>query len=112
MSLRDLEDAGWIVLMNKSLADKVVAMHVYANAYKLDEIRRLEFNIESGPRETKAPLLFDPAELTDPWVRIRPRTASFFTLRFYEKTPVRIFTSKRTDGGMDYLKRREPKSAS
>lgn len=106
MTLRDLEDAGWIVLLNKSLAAKVVAMHVYANAYKLDEIRASDFSIESGPSETKAPLLFDPDELADPWARIRPKTASFFELRFNEKTPVRIFTSKRANSRMDYLRRR------
>lgn len=108
MTLRDLDDSGWIALLNRSLAEKVAAIHVYANGYKLSEVRKSDFGLEAGPPVVRWPCVFAPAELADPWVRIRPKTASFFTLRFSEVTPVRIFAPARTNESMDYLKRRAP----
>lgn len=112
LQLKDLEDAGWVILLNKTLSEKVEAIHIYANGYKLSEIRRPDFGVENGPPTTETPLTFSIDELADPWARIKPKMASYFELRFSEATPVRIFASKSVNNGTEYLRRSSPEEQS
>lgn len=90
-TLKDLDDSMFIFFCNKSLAEKVRAIHVYSNGYKLQEIA--ELSIDEAEFEPSVPVDFSKEELADPWVRIRPaELSSAFHLRFFEATPTRLFS--------------------
>jgi len=109
LSLRDLDDAWLVPLLNESLATKIKAIHIYANGYKLLELDKSQFRIDRDHSDADVPpLTFDPDELSDPWIRIRPSMATFVELSFVDRTPKRLFESVRT---MDSLKSTyQPKS--
>ena len=94
-------------LMNESLARKLKTVHVLANEYKLMEISQGDFQIDITAFEPNVPTVFTSEELADPWVRIRPKTASTFGLRFSEETPQRMFAPKQVQDTLP--KRRPPK---
>lgn len=84
-------------IVNRSLAGKLKAIHVYANGYKLKEIQREDFSIDATAFDPKVPVEFTEDELADPWVRIRPSEfASNFSLEFYGQTPKKLFLSRET----------------
>lgn len=70
--LKDLDQAMIMPVLNRSLAGKLKAIHVYANGYKLKEIQREDFRIDATAFDSKVPVEFTEDELADPWVRIRP----------------------------------------
>lgn len=107
MRMKDLQDAGWILMVDARLAAKLEAIHIYANGYKLDEIRQPDFQVrDEGPGDF-AMIRLHAEELDVPWAVIRPSNASFFRLRFFDKTPVRYVVARRTDPTMDYLARKQ-----
>ena len=92
ISLRDLDDAMFLPFSNKSLAEKIKAIHIYSNGYKLQEIGTDGINIDTTECNPNFPVKFDENELKDKWVRIRPPKASAHHLRFFEQTPRRLYT--------------------
>jgi hypothetical protein len=74
-------------MLNKSLAEKVKAIHVYANGYKLQEIVQAELSIDTTSFNPEIPTKFTDNELADMWVRIRPMGVSTFRMEFFEQTP-------------------------
>jgi hypothetical protein len=96
LSLKDLDEAAWLPMLNHSLAKKVKSIHVYANGYKLLEFLRSDFSIDATQFDPKIPLTFTDAELKDPWVRLRPQNASTFEISFSRYTPRRLFNSPKT----------------
>ncbi len=92
ISLRDLDDAMFLPFCNKSLVEKVKAIHIYSNGYKLQEIGTNDINIDTTDINPKFPVKFDEKELTDKWVRLRPKEASAHHLRFFDQTPRRLYT--------------------
>ena len=96
ISLKDLDGAMWLPMLNASIAAKVSVIHIFANGYKLDEIRVTACYIDRSQPEREELDYFAPDELSDPWVSIRPNYASSFIIRFFEQTPVRLFRSKQT----------------
>jgi hypothetical protein len=91
-SLRDLDGAMFLPFVNKSLAEKVKAIHVFSNGYKLQEIELSDINIDTADINPNFPVQFNEIELNDRWVRIRPKDSSTFHIRFFEHTPKRMFT--------------------
>jgi hypothetical protein len=89
--LQDIDDCMFIFFLNRGLAEKVRAIQIYANEYKLTEIGADEFYIDSSSFAPRVPLFFTDRELADPWVRLRPKKASAFHIRFSEQTPKRFF---------------------
>jgi hypothetical protein len=94
--LQDINDSMFIFFINEKLADKIKAIHVYANEYKLQEINSNEFTIDRTEFNPKIFLLFSGAELADRWVRIRPNRYSSFHVHFSEQTPKRFFDATET----------------
>jgi hypothetical protein len=94
--LQDINESMFIFFISEKLADKIKAIHVYANEYKLQEINFNEFTIDRTGFDPKIPLLFSNAELADPWVRIRPINSSSFHVHFSEQTPKRFFDATET----------------
>ncbi len=94
--LKDLDQAMFMPVLNRSLAGKLKAIHVYANGYKLKDIQREDCDIDATDYDPKVPVEFTEDELDDPWVRIRPAFASHFLLGFYEQTPKKQFLSRET----------------
>lgn len=99
-ALKDFDDSMFIFFVNKSLAEKVRAVHVYSNGYKLQEITELW--VDESQFEPNVPVHFSEDELADPWVRIRPADlGSAFHLRFFEATPVRLFSPEQVKNSLE-----------
>ncbi len=96
LNFRDIDEASFMPILNKSLAEKIKAIHVYANGYKLQEIGSSDFGIDLEPFDPEIPAQFTKEELMDPWVRIRPKSASVFSISFSDQTPKRLFSSRQT----------------
>ncbi|MDK9362939.1 hypothetical protein [Lelliottia wanjuensis] len=102
ISLRDLDEAMYLPLMNKSLAEKIKAIHIYADGYKIQEFGFDDFSIDPSSFEPSIPVKFSDEELSDPWVRIRPSNfSSAFHIRFSEKTPRRMFMPEQVENKLD-----------
>lgn len=92
LQLRDLDGGSFLPVLNRSLAEKIHSIAVFANGYKLAQIGPDEFRIDTSPFHAHCSDAFTAAELADPWVRIRPTDiASAFELRFTSTTPRRMF---------------------
>ncbi len=100
LNLRDLDGAMFLPIINKSLAEKVKAIHVYSNGYKLQEIDKAKFRIDTTTFAPKMPVSFSHDELNDTWVRIRPIIASAFRMSFSDQTPKRMFVSRQTPNSL------------
>lgn len=100
LSLRDIDDAMFLPILNKSLAEKVKAIHIYSNGYKLQEIDKSKFSIDTTTFAPKIPASFSDDELNDVWVRIRPINASAFRMSFSDQTPKRMFISRQTPNSL------------
>jgi hypothetical protein len=91
--LQDIDECMFLFSLNRRLAEKVRAIHVYANEYKLTEIGVGGFTIDNSSFKTEVPLFFSDEELADPWVRLRPKNESSFHVRFSQQTPKRFFSA-------------------
>jgi len=91
LSLRNIDDAMFLPILNKSLAEKVRSIYMYSSGYKLQETQKAEFYVDTTSFAPKIPVEFSDEELSDPWVRIRPKNDSTFHMRFFEETPKRMF---------------------
>jgi hypothetical protein len=79
-------------VLNRSLAEKLHSIQVFANGYKLADIGPDDFKIDGSSYKSSEPDGFTPDELADPWVRIRPSAmSSAFHLRFTSTTPRRMY---------------------
>jgi hypothetical protein len=94
ISLRDIDQAMFLPMLNKSLAEKVISISLYANGYLLQRTTRPHFSIDTTSFEPDIPVQFDETELADPWVRIRPERSSAFSISFSDETPQRMFESR------------------
>jgi len=101
LSLRDLDEAKFLPILNESLSKRVKAIHIYSNGYKLLEVWREEFRIDSTIFHPSIPVTFSDDELQDPWVRIRPKDASAFSFSFFEQTPRRLFSPRQTQNSLE-----------
>jgi hypothetical protein len=98
-NLLDLDESMFLFYLNRSLADKVDSIQIYANEYKLKEIRRDGFKIENDFRGKKGvSLVFSDEELADTWVTLAPPEASTFRIRFSEQTPRRFLSAEEVTG--------------
>ena len=92
LQLRDLADCVFMPVLNQSLAEKLHSIQVFANEYKLADIRPDDFTIDRSSFKNPVPEAFTPDELADQWVRIRPAgISSAFRLKFTATTPKRIY---------------------
>ncbi|MFO1520452.1 MAG: hypothetical protein U1G05_00060 [Kiritimatiellia bacterium] len=97
LQLSDLDECMFMPVLNKSLAEKLMCIEVFANEYKLAHIGLEDFTIDSSKFKVKMSQAFSPDELSDPWVRIRPSGGfSAFQLRFTSNTPRRLFEHQET----------------
>jgi hypothetical protein len=95
-TLQDLDDCRFFFCLNQGLAEKVKAIHIYANEYKLTEISGKGFKIDTSSFKPPVPRFFSDEELADPWVELRPEIASNFHIRLSEQTPKRFFHANET----------------
>jgi hypothetical protein len=101
ISLRDIDDAMFLPFVNKSLAEKIKAIHIYSNGYKLQEIGLRDIDIDTTAVNPNFPTHFDEEEIKDQWVRIRPKGLSSFHMRFFEHTPKRLFASSQVEDSLE-----------
>jgi hypothetical protein len=64
--LKDTDAAMIMPILNLSLAEKLKAIHIYANGYKLMDIQRRDFSIDLTPSDHEIPVEFSVDELRDP----------------------------------------------
>jgi hypothetical protein len=105
LTVRDINDAMFMPILNASLADKVKCIHVFANEYKLLEIPKQDFVIDKSEFAPSIPVDFSAEELGDPWVRIRPNGPSAFRISFSEQTPHRVFSPRQTQNSLGTRKK-------
>ncbi len=86
----EVDECIMLFYFNRGLAEKVRSISVYANEYKLTEIKADGLRIEDSMARPKVPLDFTDEELKDPWVTIRPQYAATFRVTFSEQTPKRF----------------------
>jgi hypothetical protein len=91
LRLFDLEECMIVFFLNRKLAERVCNITIYSNEYKLKEINGSDISAEHPRQEPEIPLLFTDEELADPWVIVRPKNATFFTVDFSDQTPRRYF---------------------
>lgn len=102
VSLKDLDEALFLPMLNKSLAEKIKTIHIYSDGYKIQEICSDDFSIDSSEFEPNIPAHFSDEELGDPWVRIRPSNlSSAFHIDFFEKTPKRMFMPEQVENSLE-----------
>ncbi|UDQ76811.1 hypothetical protein LJQ72_04295 [Pectobacterium brasiliense] len=97
ISLKDLDEAMFLPMVNKSLAEKMKAIHIYSDGYKIQEFNLNDFSIDSSEFTSSIPVDFSDEEMSDPWVRIRPKISSAFHVNFFEKTPKRMFMPEQVE---------------
>ena len=90
LRLSDLNECMLALFVNRSLADKIKAVHIYGNEYKLGDHGSETFRTDAPLEKFQPGLLFTPEELSDEWVRIM-KDIGPFRVRFSEVTPVRLF---------------------
>jgi hypothetical protein len=96
LSLMDFDECRLMPIVNKSLAEKLAGIRIFANGYMLLELDRDAFQIDNSDFKFDLDKKFTEQELSDPWVRIRPiKFASSFDLSFVDNVPVRMFRSKK-----------------
>lgn len=96
LSLMDFDDCMLMPILNKSLAEKLEGICIFANGYMLLDWDKKAFRIDSSKFELDLGAAFSEDELSDPWVRIRPVDfASTSKLSFLDNVPVRMFKSKK-----------------
>ena len=100
LSLRDIDESSFLPVLNASLAQKVKRFYVFSNGYKLQQVSQSDFTIDTGSFEVDIPVRFTSAELSDPWIRIRPVGASAFTISFADQTPRRMLSPRQTPEGL------------
>lgn len=106
ISLKDLDEAMFLPILNKSLAEKVKAIHIYSDGYKIQELDLDDFSIDSSKFDPHIPAKFTDEELIDPWVRIRPSNfSSAFHISFFEKTPKRMFMPEQVENSLEARKK-------
>lgn len=99
LKLIDIDEAMFLPMLNRSLAEKLVQIHIYAGDYKLMELESSDIAIDPSEFDPRLPVMFAAAELQDPWVRVRPAGgSSAFRFRFSEHTPHRFYSSKKIEG--------------
>ncbi len=102
ISLKDFDEALFMPIINKSLAEKIKSFHIYSDGYKIQEINFDEFEIDEKNFNPKLPIEFSDIELGDPWVRIRPSNfASTFTISFFDKTPKRMHSPEQVENSLE-----------
>lgn len=100
LSLKDLDDCFFVIFVNESLGSKISKIHVFANEYKLLEIDKQGFRLDTSFKEFHPHMVFSARELEDKWVRLMAGLGPF-QLRFSSTTPVRLFEPDRvTDSGI------------
>lgn len=102
ISLRDLDEAMFLPILNKSLAEKIKTIHLYSNGYKIQEIDTKDFKVDETEFDPNIPAKFTPEELEDSWVRIRPsKLSSAFHIRYFEQTPKRMFIPEQVENSLE-----------
>lgn len=95
LSLIDFDDCMLLPILNKSLAERLEGIRIYANGYILLDVDRSGLTIDTSGFDMELGRIFSENELADPWVRIRPvEFASAFDLSFADRVPVRMFKSR------------------
>ena len=96
LSLLDFDDCMVMPILNRSLAEKIDCIRIYANGYTLLDLDRNGWVVDESTFDFGLKDVFSDDELADPWIRVRPpKFASAFHLSFADSVPVRMFKSKR-----------------
>ncbi|EJB8504589.1 hypothetical protein MW364_002767 [Vibrio parahaemolyticus] len=102
LTLEDFDEAMFMPILSQSLAEKLKAIHIYSDGYKVQEIPSSDFSVDKSQFVPSIPVKFAPEELADPWVRIRPSNfCSTFRVNFFEQTPKRMFIPEQVENSLE-----------
>lgn len=101
ISLKDLDDAIFLLFLNESLAKKIKAIHIYSNGYKLKKVGLSSIKVDTSVIEPNIPVKFNDKEMNEQWVKVRPKALSAFDIRFFEDTPRRLFAPNQIESNLD-----------
>lgn len=105
LTLRDIDEAMLLPFCNQSLADKIKAIHIYSNGYKIKELQENDMEVDCSEFDPAVPVDFTEEEEKDPWVRIRPAGGySSFNIEFFDETPRRMYMPKQTENSLESIK--------
>ncbi len=105
LTLRDIDEAMLFPFCNKTLAEKIKAIHIYSNGYKIKELGPSDIEIDLTEFGPEIPVDFSEDELKDPWVRVLPAGGySSFNIEFFDETPKRMFMPKQTENSLEERK--------
>jgi len=90
LRLSDIDGCMLALFLNRTLSEKIKAVHIYGNEYKLGEYPAGAFHVDTGFKKFTPGVLFTPDEQSDEWVRIMSNGGPFRIL-FSQTTPVRMF---------------------
>lgn len=90
LQLKDLDRVCLTLSASRSLAEKLKAIHVLGNEYKLAEFSAHQIRLFNDGKQPYFPMPFTPEELTDEWVLLLPKRGGF-GISFSETTPRRMF---------------------
>ncbi len=97
LKLKDIDDCNVLFHLNQSLAEKISAIEIFANGYKLLHVDKDDLMIDYSSYGIEISEHFSDVELLDKWVLLRPAGGySAFVLRFSANTPRRNFEYKDT----------------
>lgn len=93
LMLSNLDESHYIFTMNKSVAQKIKNIEVYASGYLIAKHDKAGFEIRNLVGTNKAPDLVDftEEELQDEWVFVNPYRSCMFSVNFGETTPRRFY---------------------
>ncbi|VVP26998.1 hypothetical protein PS903_04057 [Pseudomonas fluorescens] len=96
LTLMDFDECMFMPILNKSLAEKLERVRIFANGYLLYDSGKSAFWIDDSKFGLELDQAFSEDELSDPWVRVRPAMlSSCHQLSFSDNIPVRMFQSKK-----------------
>jgi hypothetical protein len=94
-SLIDLDNNNFAFFVNKSLAELIEEIQIYANEYLIFSANKSDLSIDEAPKNLQTVWQFSKKELSDEWRRIMLNSGTG-QFDFSSDTPLRTFTAKLT----------------
>ena len=93
--LSDLDEAWFLIVVNKRLAEKIQRIKIFANEYIVLNMSREQLSLSPSRQDPDLDWIFSGDELQDSWTRVLGANSN--RLNFSDRTPKRFFEPKSSD---------------